>query len=61
MSLPQQIEQVFAMPTVNGARALRRFQPPRRWVVKGGRVIAETSLSRTISITGSQHLHSGGK
>jgi hypothetical protein len=23
MSLPQQIEQVFAMPTVNGARALR--------------------------------------
>lgn len=72
MSLPQQIEQVFAMPTFGGAKVLRlegyglqpgdaadvvvidaqsaaeaiRFQPPRRWVVKRGRVIAETSVSR---------------
>jgi cytosine deaminase len=72
MSLPHQIEQVFAMPTVNAARALRlegyglkpgdradivlldakdaaeaiRFQPPRRWVVKKGRVVAETTVER---------------
>ena len=71
MSLPHQIEQVFAMPTVNGARVLRlegyglkpgdradvvvleaysaaeaiRLQPPRRWVVKNGRVVAETTVS----------------
>ena len=71
MSLPRQIEQVFAMPTVNGARALRlegyglkpgdradvvvleaknateaiRFQSPRRWVIKNGRVVAETTVS----------------
>ena len=73
MSLPGEIEQVFAMPTFAGAKVLRldgyglhpgdvadvvvidaksaaeaiRFQPPRRWVVKGGRVVAETSLTRT--------------
>ncbi len=73
MSLPGEIEQVFAMPTFAGAKALRldgyglhpgdvadvvvidaksaaeaiRFQPPRRWVVKSGRVVAETSLTRT--------------
>ena len=72
MSLPRQIEQVFAMPTVNGARALRlegygltpgdradvvvleaknateaiRFQSPRRWVIKNGLVVAETTVSR---------------
>jgi cytosine deaminase len=74
MSLPHQIEQVFAMPTVNAARALRlegyglnpgdradivvldaknaaeaiRFQPPRRWVIKNGRVVAETTVSRKL-------------
>src|SRR5206468_336973 len=73
MSLPKQIEQVFAMPTVGGARVLRlqgyglqpgdcadavvidaksaaeaiRMQPPRRWVIKAGRVVAETSVSRS--------------
>ena len=71
MSLPRQIEQVFAMPTVGGAKVMRlkgyglkpgdaadvviidagsaaeaiRFQPPRRWVVKRGRVVAETALT----------------
>lgn len=73
MSLPDQIEQVFAMPTFAGAKVLRlegfglspgdiadvvvidagsaaeaiRFQPPRRWVVKRGRVVAEASSTRT--------------
>lgn len=67
-----QIEQVFAMPTVNAAKILGlkdyalkpgapanaviidapdaaeaiRLQPPRRWVIKGGRVVAETELRR---------------
>jgi len=76
MSMPDQIESVFAMPTVNAARVMRiddyglapgrpanvvvidaesaaeaiRFQPPRRWVVIGGRVVGETTLNRTLKI-----------
>ncbi len=76
LSLPDQIEQVFAMPTINAAKVLRikdyglapgnpanvvvidatsaseaiRFQPPRRWVVANGRVVAETTVTRTLSI-----------
>ncbi|MFM9886450.1 MAG: amidohydrolase family protein [Burkholderiales bacterium] len=76
LSMPDQIEQVFAMPTINAAKVLRikdyglapgnpanvvvidatsaaeaiRFQPPRRWVVANGRVVAETTVSRTLSI-----------
>ncbi len=72
LSMPHQIEQVFAMPTVNAARILGlkeyglkpgapadaviieapdaseaiRLQAPRRWVIKGGRVIAETEIRR---------------
>jgi cytosine deaminase len=72
LSLPAQIEQVFAMPTVNAAKVLRvqdyglrpgcaadvvildapdaaeaiRLQAPRRWVVKRGRVVAETEIRR---------------
>jgi cytosine/creatinine deaminase len=69
---PAQIEQVFAMPTVNAARILGlkdyrlapgapadavileagdaveaiRLQAPRRWVIKAGRVVAETEVRR---------------
>jgi cytosine/creatinine deaminase len=69
---PAQIEQVFAMPTVNAAKILGlknyglrpgapadvvildapdaaeaiRLQAPRRWVIKAGRVVAETELRR---------------
>ncbi len=76
LSMPEQIEQVFAMPTINAAKVLRiknyglapgnpanvvvidatsaaeaiRFQPPRRWVVANGRVVAETTVTRTLSI-----------
>lgn len=72
MSLPAQIDKVFSMATLAGAKALRlegyglqpgdcadlviidakdaqeaiRFQSPRRWVIKNGRVVAETVLSR---------------
>lgn len=74
MSLPSQIEKVFSMPTVAGAKALRlkgyglqpgdradmvvidatsaseaiRFQSPRRWVVKRGQLVAETTVTREI-------------
>jgi cytosine/creatinine deaminase len=76
LSMPDQIETVFAMPTVNAAKVLRiddygfapgapaniviidatsaaeaiRFQPARRWVIANGRVVAETVVSRTLSI-----------
>lgn len=72
LNQPAQIEQVFAMPTVNAAKILGikdyalkpgapanaviidapdaaeaiRRQPPRRWVIKGGRVVVETELRR---------------
>jgi cytosine deaminase len=72
LSMPQQIEQVFAMPTVNAAKVLRlsdygfepgckadvvvleapdaaeaiRMQAPRRWVVKSGKIVAETEIRR---------------
>lgn len=72
LSQPPQIDQVFAMPTVNAARILGlsdyalkpgapadavivdapdaaeaiRLQAPRRWVIKRGRVVAETELRR---------------
>jgi cytosine deaminase len=72
LSLPAQIEQVFAMPTVNAAKVMRlqdyglqpgcmadavildapdaaeaiRLQAPRRWVIKRGRVVAETEIRR---------------
>jgi len=72
LSMPPQIEQVFAMPTVNAARILGlkdyglrpgapanavileapdaaeaiRLQAPRRWVIKNGRVVAETEVRR---------------
>ena len=72
LSQPPQIEQLFAMPTVNAAKALRlpdyglrpgcaadavildatdaaeaiRLQAPRRWVIKRGRVVAETEIRR---------------
>lgn len=73
MSLPEQIEQLFAMPTIAAARILRlkgyglqygdradaliidagnaaeaiRFQSPRRWVIKNGRVVAQTMVNHT--------------
>lgn len=76
LSMPDQIEQVFAMPTVNAAKVLRlkdyalapgapancviidaasaseaiRFRPPRRLVMKNGRVVAESSVTRTLSL-----------
>ncbi|MFN0304626.1 MAG: amidohydrolase family protein [Burkholderiales bacterium] len=76
LSMPDQIESVFAMPTINAAKILRlkdyglvpgnpanvvvidatsaaeaiRFQPPRRWVIARGRVVAETTVTRTFSI-----------
>lgn len=72
LSMPNQIEQVFAMPTVNAARVMGlkdygirpggpadiviidapdaaeaiRLQAPRRWVIKNGRVVAETEIRR---------------
>jgi cytosine/creatinine deaminase len=72
LSMPNQVEQVFAMPTVNAAKVLRltdyglkpgcaadaviidapdaseaiRLQAPRRWVIKRGRVVAETEVRR---------------
>ena len=72
LSMPHQIEQVFAMPTVNAAKILGlkeyglkpgapadaviidapdaaeaiRLQAPRRWVIKGGTVVAETEIRR---------------
>lgn len=72
MSMPDQIERVFAMPTVNAAKILGiedyalapgatanvtileapdateaiRLQAPRRWVVRKGKVIAETEVRR---------------
>jgi cytosine deaminase len=75
LSMPDQIEQVFAMPTVNAAKVLRlqgyglrpgdranvvileatsaaeaiRFQPPRRWVIRDGKVLAETEVKRTVA------------
>jgi cytosine/creatinine deaminase len=76
LSMPDQIETVFAMPTINAAKVLRiddygfapgsraniviidatsaaeaiRLQPPRRWVIANGRVVAETTVSQTLSI-----------
>jgi cytosine deaminase len=72
LSQPNEIEQLFAMPTVNAAQLLRltdyglepgkaadvviidttdateaiRLQSPRRWVIKKGRVVAETEMRR---------------
>ncbi len=72
LSQPTQIEQLFAMPTVNAARILGiedyglkpgaladaviieapdaaeaiRLQAPRRWVIKRGKVVAETEVRR---------------
>lgn len=72
LSQPDEIEQLFAMPTVNAAQLLRltdyglepgkaadvviidttdateaiRLQSPRRWVIKRGRVVAETEIRR---------------
>jgi cytosine/creatinine deaminase len=72
LSLPHQIEQVFAMPTTSAAKVLRlegyglapgnranavildarsaaeaiRYQAPRPWVIRDGRVIVETSVQR---------------
>jgi cytosine deaminase len=72
LSMPPQIEQVFAMPTVNAAKVMRlkdyglapgcaadmvildapdaseaiRLQAARRWVIKRGRVVAETEVRR---------------
>jgi cytosine deaminase len=72
LSQPAEIEQVFAMPTVNAAKVLGladyglkagavadaviidatdaaeaiRLQAPRRWVIKRGRVVAETEMRR---------------
>jgi cytosine/creatinine deaminase len=72
LSQPDEIEQLFAMPTVNAAQLLRltdyglepgkaadiviidttdateaiRLQSPRRWVIKRGRVVAETEMRR---------------
>jgi len=72
LSQPDEIEQLFAMPTVNAAQLLRltdyglepgkaadvviidttdateaiRLQSPRRWVIKKGRVVAETEMRR---------------
>ncbi len=76
LSMPDQIEQVFAMPTINAAKVLRlkdyalapgapancviidagnaseaiRFRPPRRMVMKNGRVVAESSVTRRLSL-----------
>ncbi len=76
LSMPAQIESVFAMPTINAAKVLRindyglapgnpanvvvidatsaaeaiRCRPPRRWVIANGRVVAETTVVRTLSI-----------
>ena len=72
LSQPAEIEQVFAMATVNAAKVLGltdyglepgavadaviidapdaaeaiRLQAPRRWVIKRGRVVAETEMRR---------------
>ena len=72
MSVPEKIEQVFAMQTANAAKLLAligyglqpgdranvvvipaknaadaiRYQPPRRWVVRDGRVLAQSKLER---------------
>ena len=76
LSMPHQIEQAFAMPTVNAAKVLRlddfalrlgapanavvldarspaeaiRLQAPRRWVIKNGKVVAETAVSRQLHL-----------
>ncbi len=76
LSTPDQIETVFAMPTINAAKVLRidgfglapgnvanvviidatsaaeaiRFQSPRRWVIVNGRVVAETTVTRSLSM-----------
>lgn len=74
LSMPHQIDQVFAMPTTSAAKVLRlagygfapgnpanvvvldatsptdaiRFQAPRPWVIKNGRVLAASSQSRSL-------------
>jgi len=76
MSMPNEVEQVFAMPTVNAARVLRlpdyalrpgapadmaileagsaleaiHQQATRRFVIKRGKVVAETEVRRRLAV-----------
>ncbi len=76
MSMPAEVEQVFAMPTVNAAKVLRvdgyalapgapadlvileagsaleaiHQQAARRWVIKAGRVVAETEVRKRLVV-----------